>query len=195
MAVVALENISKHYGAGLIAAVDDVSFTVADGEFMVLLGPSGCGKSTTLRMIAGLESITSGRLAIDGAPAALRPGGFVRVAIVTDTVPEAWIVPRSALVAEGRRWQIFRVDETGDHVELLEIERGYEEGEHVQIVRVIGDGEFAVGDRIVSLGASALKDGSAVLIREPEAIRPAPDELSHREEKAEPAAAPASDEG
>ena len=67
MAVVALENISKHYGAGLIAAVDDVSFTVADGEFMVLLGPSGCGKSTTLRMIAGLESITSGRLAIDGA--------------------------------------------------------------------------------------------------------------------------------
>ena len=44
----------------------DVSLTVADGEFMVLLGPSGCGKSSVLRMIAGLEPITSGTVAIDG---------------------------------------------------------------------------------------------------------------------------------
>ncbi|MBJ3774219.1 ABC transporter ATP-binding protein [Acuticoccus mangrovi] len=65
MAVVTLQNIVKHYESGGAPAVDDVSFTVEDGEFMVLLGPSGCGKSTTLRMVAGLESITSGRLAID----------------------------------------------------------------------------------------------------------------------------------
>jgi multiple sugar transport system ATP-binding protein len=65
VAIVTLDRLCKRYrGAGELA-VDDVSFTVADGEFMVLLGPSGCGKSTTLRMIAGLESITSGRLAID----------------------------------------------------------------------------------------------------------------------------------
>ena len=56
MAVVTLDHIFKRYPGGAAAAVDDVSFTVADGEFMVLLGPSGCGKSTTLRMIAGLES-------------------------------------------------------------------------------------------------------------------------------------------
>ncbi|PRY22124.1 carbohydrate ABC transporter ATP-binding protein (CUT1 family) [Aliiruegeria haliotis] len=65
MAVVALDNICKSYGA--YSAVRDVNITVADGEFMVLLGPSGCGKSTTLRMIAGLESITSGTLSIDDA--------------------------------------------------------------------------------------------------------------------------------
>jgi multiple sugar transport system ATP-binding protein len=65
MAVVTLDGITKSY-AGQERAVDDVSLTVKDGEFMVLLGPSGCGKSTTLRMIAGLESITAGTLSIDG---------------------------------------------------------------------------------------------------------------------------------
>ena len=65
MAVVTLDNICKRYEGGDALAVRDVNFTVQDGEFMVLLGPSGCGKSTTLRMIAGLESISSGTLAID----------------------------------------------------------------------------------------------------------------------------------
>ncbi len=68
MAVVKLEKLSKRYGfgAGAHTAVDQVDVTIGDGEFMVLLGPSGCGKSTTLRMIAGLESITGGTLSIDG---------------------------------------------------------------------------------------------------------------------------------
>jgi multiple sugar transport system ATP-binding protein len=66
MAVVTLDRITKHYDDSREAAVRDVSFEVKDGEFMVLLGPSGCGKSTVLRMIAGLESISSGRLSIDG---------------------------------------------------------------------------------------------------------------------------------
>jgi multiple sugar transport system ATP-binding protein len=65
MAVVTLDRLSKRYERAHKPAVDEVSLTVADGEFMVLLGPSGCGKTTTLRMVAGLESISSGRLAID----------------------------------------------------------------------------------------------------------------------------------
>jgi len=65
VAVVTLDQLCKRYPGSEELAVDDVSFTVADGEFMVLLGPSGCGKSTTLRMIAGLETISSGSLSID----------------------------------------------------------------------------------------------------------------------------------
>ncbi|MEO7965835.1 MAG: sn-glycerol-3-phosphate ABC transporter ATP-binding protein UgpC [Gemmatimonadaceae bacterium] len=64
MARVRLENVSKIYETGRGAAVSDVSLDIADGEFVVLVGPSGCGKSTTLRMIAGLETVTSGRIQI-----------------------------------------------------------------------------------------------------------------------------------
>ena len=63
MASVRLHGISKIY-PGDVHAVQDVDLEIADGEFIVLVGPSGCGKSTTLRMIAGLESITSGTLHI-----------------------------------------------------------------------------------------------------------------------------------
>src|SRR5690348_4118673 len=66
MAVVQIENLTKRYDGGAEPAVRDVSLTVAEGEFMVLLGPSGCGKSSVLRMIAGLEPITSGTVSIDG---------------------------------------------------------------------------------------------------------------------------------
>ncbi|CAN5853042.1 sn-glycerol-3-phosphate ABC transporter ATP-binding protein UgpC [soil metagenome] len=62
MAKVAFEHISKHFGA--VKAVDDVSFEIEDGEFICLLGPSGCGKTTSLRMIAGLEPPTEGRIFI-----------------------------------------------------------------------------------------------------------------------------------
>jgi multiple sugar transport system ATP-binding protein len=65
MATVSLSALCKRYPAAESPAVDAVNLEVAHGEFMVLLGPSGCGKSTTLRMIAGLESISSGSIAID----------------------------------------------------------------------------------------------------------------------------------
>ncbi len=65
MAEVILKNVSKIYPGGY-CAVQDISMEIRDKEFMILVGPSGCGKSTTLRMIAGLESISSGDLLIDG---------------------------------------------------------------------------------------------------------------------------------
>jgi multiple sugar transport system ATP-binding protein len=57
-------NVTKTFGDACV--VDDLSLEVRDGEFIVLLGPSGCGKTTTLRMLAGLESVTSGDILIDG---------------------------------------------------------------------------------------------------------------------------------
>ena len=65
MAAISLQNIVKTYGDGF-EAVKDVTLEIEDGEFMILVGPSGCGKSTILRMIAGLEDITSGELLIGG---------------------------------------------------------------------------------------------------------------------------------
>jgi multiple sugar transport system ATP-binding protein len=58
------QNVSKTFGATRV--VDDLSLEIDDGEFVVLLGPSGCGKTTTLRMLAGLETVTSGDILIDG---------------------------------------------------------------------------------------------------------------------------------
>ncbi|MEA1950341.1 MAG: ABC transporter ATP-binding protein [Planctomycetota bacterium] len=63
MAVVTLKHITKIFGQGP-TVVDDFSLDVADGELVVLFGPSGCGKTTTLRMVAGLESVTSGSIFI-----------------------------------------------------------------------------------------------------------------------------------
>ncbi|WP_419905883.1 ABC transporter ATP-binding protein [Kiloniella sp.] len=61
---VVFENVTKKYGA--VTAINDVSFSIEPGHLVTLLGPSGCGKTTTLRMIAGLEHPTSGRILIGG---------------------------------------------------------------------------------------------------------------------------------
>src|SRR5471030_1529083 len=73
MAELQLQGLRRTYANG-VTAVDGVDLSVADGEFMVLVGPSGCGKSTTLRMIAGLEEMSAGRMLIAGED-------------VTDTAP------------------------------------------------------------------------------------------------------------
>jgi multiple sugar transport system ATP-binding protein len=64
VAVVEITNVSKRYGD--VQAVEDFNLTTRDGEFVVLVGPSGCGKTTTMRMIAGLESVTEGSIRIGG---------------------------------------------------------------------------------------------------------------------------------
>ncbi|MCC7208277.1 MAG: ABC transporter ATP-binding protein, partial [Anaerolineae bacterium] len=65
MASVRLKNLRKSYDRGRSWAVNNVTLDIADGEFMALLGPSGCGKSSTMRMIVGLEELTSGEIYFD----------------------------------------------------------------------------------------------------------------------------------
>ena len=60
-----IENVSKHFGA--LAAVDGVSIDIRENEFFALLGPSGCGKTTLLRMLAGFERPSGGKILLDGA--------------------------------------------------------------------------------------------------------------------------------
>lgn len=66
MSEIVLENLVKRYGQ--VTVIEELSLTMEDNEFTVLVGPSGCGKSTTLRMIAGLETVTSGEIYIGGKP-------------------------------------------------------------------------------------------------------------------------------
>ena len=62
MATIEIDHVTKVFGNDVVA-VNDVSLSIEDGEFLVLVGPSGCGKSTLLRMLAGLEEVTDGAIA------------------------------------------------------------------------------------------------------------------------------------
>jgi iron(III) transport system ATP-binding protein len=77
---VAFEHVTKRYGE--VTAVDDVSFRVAPAELVTLLGPSGCGKTTTLRMVAGLEPVSGGRILIGGEDVTVRAANERDVSMV-----------------------------------------------------------------------------------------------------------------
>ena len=81
MASLSLQNLNKIYDNN-VQAVFDFNLEIKDGEFIVLVGPSGCGKSTTLRMIAGLEDISSGTLIIDGKDVTKLPAKDRDIAMV-----------------------------------------------------------------------------------------------------------------
>ena len=80
MSGIKVENLKKHWGD--FKAVDDVSFETDRAEFIALLGPSGCGKSTTLRLIAGLEEASSGRILIEGQDVTSVPASRRKLAMV-----------------------------------------------------------------------------------------------------------------
>ena len=80
MSAISVEHLSRWWGP--TRAVDDVSFEAAAGKMLVLLGPSGCGKSTTLRLIAGLETATAGRIAIGGVDVTHLPPAERRLSMV-----------------------------------------------------------------------------------------------------------------
>jgi len=76
----ALDHVGKRYGA--VAVIENFSLQVQPGEFLVFLGPSGCGKTSLLRMVAGLESVTSGRVLIHGEDVTNRAPGQRNLAMV-----------------------------------------------------------------------------------------------------------------
>ena len=80
MAEIRIEKLHKAFGD--FVAVRDSSFTIRDGEFFVMLGPSGCGKTTTLRMIAGLEMPSAGRIFLDGEDVTFNRGSERDIAFV-----------------------------------------------------------------------------------------------------------------
>ncbi len=80
MSEIRIENVVKTFGDK--TAVNNVSLTVADGEFLVLLGPSGCGKTTLLRAVAGLGMADSGRIMIDGRDVTYLPAGERKLSMV-----------------------------------------------------------------------------------------------------------------
>ena len=138
----------------------------------VLAGPDSAGSEAEIERIAPAVDPATGTvkvtLAVPGATG-LRPGSFVRVEIVTETHPDALVLPRSALVAEGRRWHIYRVTVEGDRVQQLEVARGFEEGDRVEILETLdGDRALEAGDEVVVVGASALSDGARIEVIEPE---------------------------
>lgn len=122
MASVSIENVTKRYGS--VTAVRDLSLQIRDGEFMVVVGPSGCGKTTTLRLIAGLDLVTSGQIRIGDAIVTRVPPARRNVAMVFESAAglfphldvyhnmafplEVRHVPRadieSSVDTSGRRW-------------------------------------------------------------------------------------------
>jgi NitT/TauT family transport system ATP-binding protein len=88
--LIAVEGVGKTYGSGAQAmtALEGVSLSVREGEFITLVGPSGCGKSTLLQILAGLVPASTGRVAIDGAPVTGPSPGKVGVMF-----QDAWLLP------------------------------------------------------------------------------------------------------
>lgn len=142
MAAVKLEKLWKKYGK--VEAVRGISLDIADGEFMSFLGPSGCGKSSTMRMIAGLEEITSGNIYFDGELVnKVRPRDR-KVAMAFETYalyPTLSVYENLAFPLRASRWSNTEVDKRVREIasileitELLERKPAHLSGGQQQLV-------------------------------------------------------------
>src|SRR5438552_7439309 len=127
MAEIRIEGVWKFFGKGKVAALKDVSLTVQDREFMVLLGPSGCGKTTLLRCIAGLEYPDRGRIFIGGRDVTDGPPRDRQIAMVFQSYavfPHLTVLEN---IAFGLRLQKRPNDElkrrVGKAAEMMQIEQ------------------------------------------------------------------------
>jgi len=144
-----------------LAPQQEVDLTVGDGAEVI---------RAVVERIAHFVDPETGTVkvtvAVDHA-GGLRPGSFVRLSIITDTREHAIVVPRSALVAEGRRRHLYRLKADGETVEELDVSIGFETEDSVEIVAVEPPRRaLQPGDRVVRLGASALSDGAFVKVEQ-----------------------------
>ena len=160
MAVVRIENVVKHYGA--VEVVRGVSLECADGEMMALLGPSGCGKMTMLKMLAGIEDVTSGEIYFDDEPIADRDPSERNIAMVFEDYalyPRLSVAQNIAFPLKIRRMPRSefrpRLEKALDMLDLQQFR-----DENVQ--RPSGGGQ-----RRVSIGRAPVRDPSSILFDEP----------------------------
>ncbi|MCM3744504.1 sn-glycerol-3-phosphate ABC transporter ATP-binding protein UgpC [Sporosarcina luteola] len=161
MSKIVLKNVYKHFDKK-VTAVSDFNLSVEDGEFIVLVGPSGCGKSTVLRMIAGLEEISSGEFYIDGKLMNDIPPKNRDIAMVFQNYA---LYPHMTVfdnMAFGLKIRKFKKDEIKKRVEEAAELLGLEELLHRKPKALSG------GQRQrVALGRSIVRDAKLFLMDEP----------------------------
>ncbi len=125
MAKVVLSHVNKTY-KGNVQAVSDVSLTIEDGEFLVIIGPSGCGKTTLLRMVAGLDEVNSGEVCIGDRPVNDIPPKDRNIAMVSQTYslyPQMTVYKNIAFGLEMKKMSPDEIDlQVHRAAKLLELE-------------------------------------------------------------------------
>ncbi|WP_213450655.1 ABC transporter ATP-binding protein [Rhizomonospora bruguierae] len=162
MARVSLRDVTKRYGGSKADAVKGISFDIADGELLVILGPSGCGKTSTLRMIAGLEGITSGTISFDGRAVNAVPPARRNVAMAFENygLYEHWTVFDN--IAYPLRLRGRPADEIRRKV------RGVAEQLQITDVLRMRPGDLSGGMRQrIGLARALVRDPSVFLLDEP----------------------------
>jgi multiple sugar transport system ATP-binding protein len=161
MAAITLTGLTKVYADGTIA-VQDLNLTVAEGEFLVLVGPSGCGKTSVLRCVAGLESLTSGTIEIQGRVVNNLPPQDRDLAMVFQTFA---LYPHMSVfdnLAFGLKMRRLPKDELQQRVAWVAAKLGLQEHLHKK-PRQLSGGE----QQRVALGRALVRQPQAFLMDEP----------------------------
>ncbi|AFK20563.1 ABC transporter ATP-binding protein [Haloferax mediterranei ATCC 33500] len=165
MADLTLDHVSKFFddGGSKVVAVDDASVTIEDGEFLVLVGPSGCGKSTTLRMIAGLETVSEGQIRLGDERMDNRPPRDRDIAMVFQSYA---LYPHMSVRGNMR----FGLEESTDMADA-DIDAVVEETADMLGIADLLDrkpGELSGGQQQrVALGRAIVRDPEVFLMDEP----------------------------